>query len=336
VTVAVLSIALGFHVVHGTFAGTSPHMAAGLGVAFLVSVYIAHQLERYRRERDAAEAAVRRNEQRFRSLIERGSDIITIVDADGVIRYESPSIERLLGYRPEDSIGLLASRYVHAEDLPAVTAAFTRAVGGRTTSVECRALRRDGSWCDVEAAFTNLLDHPAVGGVVVNWRDISERKRAEAERGRYIRELARARDQALASTRAKSMFLANMSHEIRTPLNAIVGMTDMVCDTELTAEQRENLDRSRAATLGLLAVINDILDASKIEAGKMTIEVVDMDLRRTIEEGQACRPRGHGEGLSFGCVFPPDLPERVAIPCACARSSSIWSATRSSSPRRGR
>ncbi len=137
VTVAVLAIALGDYAVHGTLAGTSPHMAAGLGVAFLVSVYIAHQLARYRRERDAAEAAVRRNEERFRSLIERGSDVITILDAEGVIRYESPSIERRLGHRAEDLLGARASRYVHPEDLRAVTAAFGRALDGHAVSVEC-------------------------------------------------------------------------------------------------------------------------------------------------------------------------------------------------------
>ena len=189
VAIAVLAIAVGDHAVHGTLAGASPHMAVGLGVAFLVSVYIAHQLERYRRERDAAEAAVRRNEERFRSLIERGSDVITILDAEGVIRYESPSIERRLGHRAEDRLGERASRYVHPEDLRAVTAAFGRALDGHAVSVECRAARRDGSWCDVEAVFTNLLDHPAVGGIVVNWRDIGERTRAEEERARYVHEL---------------------------------------------------------------------------------------------------------------------------------------------------
>ncbi len=189
VTVAVLAIALGDHAVHGTLAGASPHMAVGLGVAFLVSVYIAHQLERYRRERDAAEAAVRRNEERFRSLIEHGSDVITILDAEGVVRYESPSVERLLDHRAEDLLGEQASCYVHPDDLQAVAAAFGRAIAGHAASVECRVLRPDGSWCDVEAVFTNLLDHPAVGGIVVNWRDIGERTRAEEERARYVHEL---------------------------------------------------------------------------------------------------------------------------------------------------
>ena len=312
VTVAVLAIALGDYAVHGTLAGTSPHMAAGLGVAFLVSVYIAHQLARYRRERDAAEAAVRRNEERFRSLIERGSDVVTILDAEGVIRYESPSIERRLGHRAEDRLGERASRYVHPEDLRAVTAAFARAIDGHAASVECRVARRDGSWCDVEAVFTNLLDHPAVGGIVVNWRDIGERKRAEEERARYVHELARARDQALASTRAKSMFLANMSHEVRTPMNVIIGMTDMVLDTDLRSDQRANLERVRAAAIGLLAIINDILDASKIEAGKLTIEVVDMDLRRTLVEAAGLLvPAASAKGLSLTCVIEPDVPAQV-------------------------
>ena len=312
VTVAVLAIALGDHAVHGTLAGASPHMAAGLGVAFLVSVYIAHQLERYRRERDAAEAAVRRNEERFRSLIEHGSDVITILDAEGVIRYESPSVERLLDNRAEDLLGEQASRYVHADDLQAVAAAFGRARDGHGASVECRIPRRDGSWCDVEVVFTNLLDHPAVGGIVVNWRDIGERKRAEEERARYVHELDRARDQALASTRAKSMFLANMSHEVRTPMNVIIGMTDMVLDTDLGSEQRANLERVRAAAIGLLAIINDILDASKIEAGKLTIEAVDMDLRRTLVEAAGLLvPAASAKGLSLTCVIEPDVPAQV-------------------------
>jgi PAS domain S-box-containing protein len=312
VTVGVLAIALGDYAVYGTLAGASPHMAAGLGVAFLVSVYIAHQLERYRRERDAAEAAVRRNEERFRSLIEHGSDVITILDAEGVIRYESPSVERLLDRRAESLLGEKASRYVHPDDLQAVAAAFGRALDGHAASVECRIPRRDGSWCDVEAVFTNLLDHPAVGGIVVNWRDIGERKRAEEERARYVHELARARDQALASTRAKSMFLANMSHEVRTPMNVIIGMTDMVLDTELASEQRANLERVRAAAIGLLAIINDILDASKIEAGKMTVEAVDMDLRRTIEEAAGLLvSAATAKGLALTCMIAPDVPAQL-------------------------
>jgi PAS domain S-box-containing protein len=312
VVVAVFAIGLDVILEHGTLAAVSPHMAAGVGVSFLVSVYIAYQLERYRRERDTAEAALRRNEERFRALIERGRDVITIVGADGVIRYDSPSITRLSGHDPAARIGRDAAGFVHPDDLPAVAAALAAAAGGQAATVECRTACCDGSWCDVEAVITDLLDDPAVGGIVVNWRDIGERKRADAERARYVDELAWARDQALASTRAKSMFLANMSHEIRTPMNVIIGMTEMVLDTPLAVAQRTDLMRVHHAAIGLLAIINDVLDTSKIEAGKMTVELVDVDLRRTIEESVGLLAAAASvKGLALTWAIAPDVPSRV-------------------------
>jgi PAS domain S-box-containing protein len=309
VLVAMTAMGAHFYAVHGSLSAAGPHMVAGLGVAFLVSVYITHQLERYRHERDRAEAALRRSEERFRSLIEHGSDIITIVDGGGLIRYESPSIARVLGFAPGERVGTLASSHVHPDDLPAVRAA-QQGRGG--APVECRVKQRDGSWCPVEAVFTDLLAHPAVHGIVVNWRDVSDRRAAEDERARYVVELARARDQALESTRAKSMFLANVSHEIRTPMNVIIGMTDMVLDSALADDQREQLGRVRAAALGLLGIINDILDASKIEAGKMTIEHVEMDLRGVIGEAAGLlTPAAQAKGLALAWDVAADVPPRV-------------------------
>ncbi len=97
-------------------------------------------------------------------------------------------------------------------------------------------------------------------------------------------QLAEARDDALASMRAKSAFLANMSHEIRTPMNVIIGMTDMALDIELPRDAREYLDRVRAAATSLLGIINDVLDYSKMEDGKLTLERVDMSLRAAVDE----------------------------------------------------
>ncbi|HLY38577.1 MAG TPA: ATP-binding protein, partial [Candidatus Binatia bacterium] len=245
-------------------------------------------------------------------LIERGSDLITIMDAGGVIRYESPSLERMLGRRPEDCVGRAAMEYVHAEDAAAVRAVFERVLQGETAVVECRIHRRDGSWCPVEVVFRNLLDHPAVGGIVANWRDISDRWRSEEEHARYVRDLARARDDALASARAKSLFLANVSHEIRTPLNVILGMVDMVLDGELEAGQRHDLGRARSAALGLLGIINDILDAAKIEAGKMTIHPADIDLVETVETAVGMlAPAAAAKGLALSCDVARDVPRRV-------------------------
>ncbi len=308
-----LSIVLGVWMTYGTLGVVSAHTVVGITIAMLSSIYIAYQFERYRSARDLAESALRRSEERFRSLIERGSDIITIVDAGGVIRYESPSVARVLDYPPEALVGRRVAEFIHPDDLDRVIAVAGRSSAeGTAGSFECRCRRRDGSWCFLEAVATNLLDHPSVEGVVFNWRDITERKWAEEERDRYLRELAEARDQALASTRAKSVFLANVSHEIRTPMNVIIGMTDMALDGEIPPEPRQHLGRVRAAAISLLDIINDILDSSKIEAGKLTLAAVDLSLRTTIEEVIALlAPSARAKRLALSCALPANLPERV-------------------------
>src|SRR5881398_804472 len=175
-----LSAAVAWLLVYGTFGNVSVHLLTGIAIAYLVSIYIAYQLQHYRAERDDAEGALRASEERFRALIERGSDTITIVDAVGGILYESPSIERVLGYRPEELIGRPVLDYIHPDDVARVRSLV---LGAReTASMECRSRRKDGTWCDIEAVARNLLDYPAVRGIVINWRDVGERKRAEHER----------------------------------------------------------------------------------------------------------------------------------------------------------
>lgn len=139
-----------------------------------------------------------------------------------------------------------------------------------------------------------------------------EAARFESERERHLTQMARAKESAESATRAKSAFLANVSHEIRTPMNVIIGMTEMALDGELPAESRECLATVRRATVGLVAIVNDILDCSKIEAGKVTLEAVDVNLHTLVDEvAQVLGPHAREKGLALACTLDPEVPQYV-------------------------
>jgi len=159
-------------------------LAVGIGMATLaiLSIALLASLVQQRLSAETAKAEVlRQSEERFRALVQHSSDIITILEADATIRYASPSIKRILGYKPEDLVGQKGWEYVHPEDAPAVQVALTQVMQqpGTVIPVEYRFRHINGSWVYLESIGNNLLNDLSIQGVVINSRDVSERRQAD-------------------------------------------------------------------------------------------------------------------------------------------------------------
>ncbi len=168
-------------------------------------------------ERAAAEDALRDSAARFRSLIENALDIITVLDRDAIIRYGSPSIERVLGWAPDELVGRSAFDLIHEDDRQAVLDALQgTAIPGYAGSAEFRFRHKDGSWRVLEAVGRNLLDDSTIQGIVVNSRDVTDRRQAE-ETLRQTEKIA-----------AMGQLLAGVAHELNNPLSVVVGRASLL------------------------------------------------------------------------------------------------------------
>jgi PAS domain S-box-containing protein len=175
-------------------------------------------------ERKRAEEALGHSEKHFRSLIENASDIITLLNSDGTIRYQSPSIKRILGYQPEDLVGKTVSELVHPDDLPKVITTFHYAIQkpGVPLSIELRFRHKDSSWRILEAIGSNLLNDPAVAGVVVNCRDITDRKQVEEALCQSEEQLRQSQKMEAVGTLA-----SGVAHDFNNLLTVIMGYSNL-------------------------------------------------------------------------------------------------------------
>jgi PAS domain S-box-containing protein len=234
--------------------------------------------------RKQTEDALRESEEKFRRHVENSFDVIFTIDKKGYFLFLSPAWERHFGYTVSDTLGKTFQPYLHPDDVLSCVRYVERIFisGQAETSPPFRVKCADGSWRWFEANGTRFTDAEGEMQFIGVGRDINERKHAEEQMQNDATALE-ASNRALeeyikiaeAGTRAKSEFLANMSHEIRTPMTAILGCADLLINEKglekAPPHRRQNIETIKRNGQHLLALLNDILDLSKMEAGKMKL-----------------------------------------------------------------
>ncbi len=252
-------------------------------------------------------AEVQRQKEYSETLVQNSPVAIVTANDQYIVTSWNQGAERLFGYSAHEAIGKDLNQLVaYQTNLYAEAVAFdAQTSGGEPVHGITRRCRKDGSLVDVELSGVPVVVDGKPTGVIAIYHDITELKRAEDE-------LQKAKAAAESANQAKSAFLAMMSHEIRTPMNAIIGMSGLLIDTPLDAEQRDFAETIRSSGDALLTIINDILDFSKIDAGKMELEEQPFDLRECLESSMdLIRLRASEKGLELAYVMEPDVPPAI-------------------------
>ena len=273
-------------------------------------------------ERKKAEEELHQSEEKYRTIIKQMTDGYFEIDLSGNFTFVNDAECINLGYSREELIGMNRKIYVDEKTDKALYHLF---VGVYKTGMPVKAYaleitKKDGTkaYNEISVSLIRNSKGEPIGfrGIA---RDITERKKTEEKLLDLNRELesvlAEANSltvQADQANAAKSDFLANMSHEIRTPMNAIIGMADLLWDSQLTAEQREYVQIFRSAGENLLILINDILDLSKVESGQLVLENIPYDLFDIVDKTcEVIALRAHGKNLELLCHINPDVPQYI-------------------------
>jgi two-component system, sensor histidine kinase and response regulator len=231
--------------------------------------------------RKGAEQAVRENQARLQDFLDNAHDFILQTTPDGRLQYVNRSWERSLGYQARDVLGRPVFEFLAPECLAECRAIFDRVLAGEAVGdIAATFVAHDGRLVAVSGSSNCRIEHGRPVATRSIFRDVTEIQRTQAA-------LERARDQAQAANRAKSDFLATMSHELRTPLNSVIGFASVLRKNRAGTFGEQDLDfLGRIADNGkhLLGLINDVLDLAKIEAGRMELDVAEVDLDALVRE----------------------------------------------------
>jgi two-component system sensor histidine kinase/response regulator len=260
-------------------------------------------------ELTASREQLRSSERQHRLLFERNPQPVWVYDRNTfrIVAASNAAIASY-GYSREELLSMTAKDLRPPEDVAAYLAYLETAAGqerlGLTAARPWRHRYKDGTIVDVEVTSDDLI----LDGVECRMalcQNVTQRNRAAAE-------LVAARDEAVEASNLKSAFLANMSHEIRTPMNGVIGMNELLLDTELSDEQRAYAEQVARSGEQMMAIISDVLDVAKIEAGQLELDVTDFDLHETTE--QVCAAAGlqlDAKGIQLDVHIDADTPRYV-------------------------
>ncbi len=268
--------------------------------------------------------------EEYQFFFDNVGDLVCITDIDGLFLEVNSTVEAYLGYERIEFLKKTFFELVPAYERQSLRGVLNALFAGNSTgSFGCPMITRSGItvYCEVRSRKIKYRGQDALLSVV---RDVTDRKRDEEDLQRYASELLKAKEveernsahisetlkklenamaRAEVANRTKSEFLAQMSHEIRTPMNSILGMADMLSDTSLTSEQASYVSIFRNSGRALLSLINDILDLSKIESGKLTLEKTKFDIDSLIDEVAGIMSvTAWKKGISFACNVSPEVP----------------------------
>ncbi len=269
------------------------------GALILIALGLVYGIVQNRR----AERVLRASEEKFHNLFEHANDGIFLVDpaTRGFLDANEIASARL-GFARNELLELSVDDLVPGEDVEGLGALTAEILDSGGHVFEQTHLCKDGSTMPVEIS-ARVVEYGKRKVILSFVRDITERKRADDE-------LRFAKEQAEAANRSKSEFLANMSHEIRTPMNGVLGMTGLLLSTDLREEQRNFAETARDSAHALLTLLNDILDLSKLESGKVELEDTDFNFGQTVDQViSLLGAQARDKTIEIATEISPDIPQ---------------------------